>query len=122
LKFSGKERIMNTSTIDHLETNGLHSKEIAELHDAGDYLLQAELSLTRNIEVVQRKAQLIDLNNVVNAIGNIRSQLPRGQLRNWATYLEDRARACIAEVKGELAFLEFMMYLQRAHHSKTTAA
>ncbi len=113
---------MNTSTIDHLETNGLHSNEIAKLHDAGDYLLEAELSLSRNIDVVQRKGQLVDLNNVVKAIGNARRQLPKGQLKNWATYLEDRAQACIAEVKSELAFLEFMMYLQRADHSKTTAA
>lgn len=120
--FFGKERIMNLSTIDHLETNGLHSDEVAELHDASDYLLEAELSLSRDVDVVQRKGQLIDLNNAVKAVRNIRSQLPNGQLRNWATYLENRAQACIAEVKSELAFLEFMMYLQRADHSKTTAA
>ena len=113
---------MNLSAIDHLETNGLHFDEVAELHDAGDYLFEAELSLSRDINVVQRKGQLIDLTNIVKVIRNAKSQLPKGQLRNWATYLENRAQACIAEVKGELAFLEFMMYLQRADRSKTTAA
>ncbi len=113
---------MNLIAIDHLETNGLHFDEVAELHDAGDYLFEAELSLSRDINVVQRKGQLIDLTNVVKAIRNAKSQLPKGQLRNWASYLEDRAQACAAEVRGELAFLEFMMYLQRADRSKTTAA
>lgn len=59
---------MNLSTIDHLETNGLHSDEVAELYDASDYLLKAELSLLRNIDVTQKKGQLIDPNNTLNVI------------------------------------------------------
>ncbi|RKY05727.1 MAG: hypothetical protein DRP66_10300 [Planctomycetota bacterium] len=101
--FFGKERIANLSTTDHLETNGLHSDKVAGLHDAGDYLLEAELSLSRDIDVVQREGQLIDLNNAVKAIRNTMSLLPKGQLRNWATCLENRAQACAVKVKGLIA-------------------
>ena len=113
---------MNLSTIDHLETNGLHSDEVAELHDASDYLLEAELSLSRDIDVGQRKGQLIDLDNALNVDQEAKGQLPAGQLKNWPQSPESRAKACIDDIGSELAFLKYMNLLQRKDHAQTTAA
>ncbi len=113
---------MNLLTSHQLEMNGLTYDDVAELLSASDYLLEAELSISRDINVTQRKGQLIDLNNAVNAIQQAKSQLPAGQLKSWAQSLENRAKACIDDVRSELAFLAYMTLLQRKDDAQTPAA
>ena len=50
-----------------------------------------------------------------------RPGLANPQMDNWAAYLENKAEACIAHVKRELTFLEFMMFLQNADRPGTNA-
>ena len=113
---------MDAYVLNHSEMNGLAYDDIAELFSTSDYLLEAELSLPRDVNLAQRKGQLVDLKRAVDVIRMTRSQLPRGEWANWADYLEKRAQACITEVKSEVAFLEFMAHMSHNDHSKTSAA
>lgn len=113
---------MKAYVLNHSEMNGLTYDDVAELFSTSDYLLEAELSLSRNVNLAQRKGQLVDLKKAVEVIKKTRRQLPRGQWANWATYLEKKGQACITEVKSEVAFLEFMANMQSKDHSKSNAA
>jgi len=75
---------------------------VFELFDASDYILEAELGLSRPIGRRLRTGQQKDLEQTLTLIENTASQLPEGPLKNWSAMLYNRASHCLRQVIGIL--------------------
>lgn len=80
---------------------------VFELLEAGDYILEAELSLSRPIGTRLRKGQQDDLRQTLRLIEDAASKLPEGPLKNWAAMLYNRTSQCLRKVSAT----------ERTHHT-----
>jgi len=71
---------------------------VYELLGVGDYILEAELSLSRPVERRLRCGQQDDLRQALGLIEDAASRLPEGRLKNWGALLHNRASRCLREV------------------------